>query len=183
MNHLLWPDWYFEDITYIPAGFFEKNKIRYLICDIDNTLVSYTDPLPTPPVLDFFETLEREGVQLAFVSNNSKQRVTTFAEPTGKPAVYSAAKPLRRGVRAAMNAIHATLEECAMLGDQLLTDGLAAKNIGMRMILVNPIKDDKKNMLFRTKRRIERPVLRNYLKQHAINDPRPWKSLKTRRKK
>lgn len=177
MNHLLWPDWYFEDITYIPVGFFRENRIKYLICDIDNTLVSYADPLPTPPVLKFFEMLEQEEVQLAFASNNNKQRVNTFAEPTGRPAIYSAAKPLRRGVRAAMNAMNATLEECAMMGDQLLTDGLAAKNIGIRMILVNPIRDDKKNMFFRTKRRIERPVLLNYLKQHAINDPKPWKNV------
>ncbi len=178
MSHYLWPDWYFDDITRIPSGFFKENNIKYLICDIDNTLVSYSDPLPTAPAWAFFKMLEDEGVQIAFASNNGKQRVITFAEAAGKPAVYSAAKPLRRGIRAAMNYMNAVPEQSAMLGDQLLTDGLAAKNIGIRMILVNPVKDNTKNVFFRTKRRIERPVLRNYLKQHAINDPVPWQAPK-----
>ena len=179
LKHPLWPDWYFEDITFIPPGFFKKNKIKYLICDIDNTLVTYADPTPTPTVHAFFALLEREGVKLAFASNNSKKRVKTFADGTGYPAIYGAGKPFGRGVRKAMNAMGAELDSCAMMGDQLLTDGLAALHRGMRMILVNPIKtDDKKNTIFRVKRRMERPIMRGYLKRHRINDPVPWKNLK-----
>ena len=183
MKHPLWPDFYFEDITFIPPGFFRNNKIKYLICDIDNTPVTYADPTPTPKVLSFFEMLEDEGVKLAFASNNSKKRVKTFADGTGYPAIYGAGKPFGRGVRKAMDAMGAELGSCAMMGDQLLTDGLAALHRGMRMILVNPINtDEKKNIVFRVKRRMERPIMRGYLKHHAINDAKPWKNLKKHEK-
>ena len=183
MKHPLWPDFYFEDITFIPPGFFKMNKIKYLICDIDNTLVTYADATPTPKALSFFKTLENEGVKLAFASNNSKQRVKTFADGTGYPAIYGAGKPFGKGVKRAMKEMGADLDSCAMLGDQLLTDGLAARHRGIRMILVNPIKtDEKKNLIFRVKRGLERPIMRGYLKKHTINDPVPWKIHKKHKK-
>ena len=40
-----------------------------LLCDIDNTLVTYDDPVPTPEVLRWIENMESSGVKIAFVSN------------------------------------------------------------------------------------------------------------------
>ena len=51
------------------------------------------------------------------------------------------------------------------MGDQILTDVLAGKIYGMRTILVPPIKD-KKNLFFKLKRLLERPVLNNFFKRH-----------------
>lgn len=169
----LWPDWYFESFSKIPAGFFKENNIRFLICDIDNTLVSYADSLPTPEVLSFFALAEKENVKIAFASNNEEKRVRRFARSAGKPAVHKAKKPLKRGIRAALNKLGASFEESAMLGDQLLTDGLAAKNIGIRMILVNPLRYDPSGLLFRMKRQIEKPILKSYLKHCPINSTLP----------
>ena len=52
--------------------------IGSLICDIDNTLVTYDDPEPTPEVREWFEAMEAAGVKIAFVSNNEKERVDLF---------------------------------------------------------------------------------------------------------
>lgn len=172
MKKYFWPDWYFEDFSHIPEGFFKKNNIRYLICDIDNTLVTYDESVPTPEVRGFFKRLKEEDVRLAFASNNDELRVQTFANDAGHPAVFNASKPFGKGVRKAMDRIKASSARCAMLGDQLLTDGLAARHVGVRMILVKPIKD-KPSILFRVKRRIERRILGNYLKKYRINDPDP----------
>lgn len=172
MKKYFWPDWYFEDFSHIPKGFFKKNDIRYLICDIDNTLVTYDESVPNPAVKGFFKRLAEENVKLAFASNNDELRVLTFANDAGHPAVFNASKPFGRGVRKAMDRIKASSERCAMLGDQLLTDGLAARHVGMRMILVKPIKD-KPSLLFRIKRFIEQRILKNYLRHFKINDPDP----------
>ena len=47
MNRILWPDWYFDDVSHIPDNFFASNNIRFLLCDIDNTLAPYS--AATPP--------------------------------------------------------------------------------------------------------------------------------------
>ncbi len=47
----------------------------------------------------------------------------------------------------------------AILGDQIFTDCLAAKRLGMKAYIVPPIKD-KKNLFFRFKRLLEKPFLR-----------------------
>ena len=179
MGTFLWPDWYFQGIHCIPKDFFEKNDIKYLISDIDNTLVTYDDPVPTPRAQRFLEMLSSAGVAVALASNNNQRRVKTFASSAGLPAVHSAAKPLRRGALKAMELIGADIEHCALIGDQLLTDGLTAENLGMRMILVDPVKNDSDaNLFFRFKRWIERPIMKRYLKEHPINDPTPWRRRK-----
>ena len=48
-----------------------------------------------------------------------------------------------------------------MLGDQLLTDALAAHLLGLRAIIVPPIRD-KKTAFVRFKRYLERPYIRAY---------------------
>ncbi|HPU18295.1 MAG TPA: HAD hydrolase-like protein, partial [Bacillota bacterium] len=59
-------------------------------------------------------------------------------------------------------------ERTAVLGDQLFTDVMAAKRLGIRAIVVTPIKD-KKSLLFRIKRACERPLLRKYKNTSGIN--------------
>ncbi len=120
----------------------------------------------------FLNNLKKEGVRVAFASNNEEQRVMTFANDAGHPAVFNALKPFGWGVKKAMKKIEAPAKECAMLGDQLLTDCLAARHVGMRMILVQPIKD-KNSLLFKIKRSCERHILKRYLKHFEINNPDP----------
>ena len=54
----------------------------------------------------------------------------------------------------------------AMLGDQLLTDAAAGKHIGLRTIIVPPIRD-KNNAFFRSKRAMEVRHIKKYLKIHG----------------
>ena len=182
MKRILWPDWYFTDISSIPDGFFRKNNIRYLLCDIDNTLAPYSADIPTATDKAFFERLRREGVKPAFVSNNNKTRVLTFAGDTGYPAVYDAGKPFGRGTGQAMAQLGAIPERSAFLGDQIFTDGLAARKAGIRMILVKPI-EDKPSLIFRIKRHFEKKSLDRYLERYDLDEPEPERRLKRKMKK
>ena len=51
------------------------------------------------------------------------------------------------------------------MGDQVFTDVWAARNAGIRVILVPPIKD-KTDVFTKFKRLLERPVMRKYRKKH-----------------
>ena len=57
------------------------------------------------------------------------------------------------------------LENTVMLGDQVFTDVFAGKRMGLRAILVKPIRD-KKTLFFRFKRWLEIPVLKTYNRIH-----------------
>ena len=52
------------------------------------------------------------------------------------------------------------------LGDQIFTDVVAARRMGLRAAVVPPIKD-KKTVFFRFKRLMERPIMRRYHKRAA----------------
>lgn len=111
---------------------------------------------------------------MAISSNNEHARVHLFAHHAGAHAVHKAGKPFARKTLKAMDHIGAKKENCVMLGDQIFTDGLAARNAGLRMILVDPIGKDLKGPVSAVKRFLEKPILRAYLKERRINDPEPY---------
>ena len=63
-----------------------------------------------------------------------------------------------------MEAMGTTYADTAVLGDQIFTDVLAGKRLGLRCILVKPIKD-KKSLFFFFKRLLEKPFLYLYKKK------------------
>ena len=69
-------------------------------------------------------------------------------------------------MRRAMRGMGCDASDTAMLGDQLLTDALAGNLLGLRVLIVPPIRD-KKTAFVRFKRWLERPVIRRYYKKHG----------------
>lgn len=165
----LWPQWYFEDISHIPDGFFQAQGIEYLISDIDNTLVSYDDPTPTLEALAFFNRLEKENVKILLVSNNEKERVSLFVGNHPYPWVGKAAKPLTFRMRKMLEKEQVNLKSCAFLGDQIFTDGLTAKFLSVPMILVKPVAGDKGMPFFGVKRKLEKIILKGYPEKQQTN--------------
>lgn len=163
------PDFYFDNVYAITPAFLAAEGVRALIMDIDNTLVTYDDADPTPEVLAWFETLTAAGIKLSFVSNNHKERVERFNEKLGYFAMYDASKPSRKALRRALAAMQTTIADTFMVGDQVFTDVYAAKRLGLRAVLVKPIKD-KTTLFVRTKRWFEKPVLRYYRKREAARN-------------
>lgn len=139
---------------------------RALLCDIDNTLVTYDDPRPTPEVLRWIKEMEESGIMIAFVSNNERERVELFNEELGFVWYAKAGKPKTKFLDAAVRDLGIGKNEAVLLGDQLLTDCAAAKRYGIPAIIVPPIKD-KKTLFFRFKRWIEIPYMKKYRKTHT----------------
>ena len=166
LDKYLRPDFIFDTFRDVTPEFCKENGIKTIISDIDNTLVTYDDAEPTPEVMAWYKALYESDVRVAFVSNNDWDRVTLFNKKIGTVALAKSGKPLCGGVRRAMMELGGEKESTVLLGDQLLTDIMAAKRFGIRGIVVPPIKD-KKSLFFRAQRASERPYMKKYLKEQG----------------
>ena len=152
------PDFEFKSVYDIGDDFFKSENIRYLLIDIDNTLVADNAPDATEEAISFLKGLEEKGIAFHLVSNNSKERVMSFNKNLNFPATYRAKKPSARKIRKIMREMGAKKEETALIGDQIFTDLLAAKNAKIRMILVKHINTKIENNFFKVKRFLEKLV-------------------------
>jgi len=132
-----------------------------LICDIDNTLVTYDDPEPTEQVLEWISGMNKAGITVSFVSNNDWDRVKLFNKNLGFVAYAKSGKPSTKNLAAACRDLGIDKKKAVLLGDQLLTDCAAAKRFGIKAIIVPPIKD-KTNLFFKSKRLIEKPYVAKF---------------------
>ena len=182
MKDFLTPDYMFGTFRDVTPEFLQSIGVRALLIDIDNTLAPYEQPDPDERIMHWFAELEKNGIQASLVSNNGKERVERFAEPLvesfGIVAYPNSGKPFAGTLECAMETMGVTPAETAMLGDQILTDCFAGKHIGLRAIIVPPIKD-KTNLFFRFKRVLERPFIRKYARLNGHQEwMRFWKVTK-----
>jgi HAD superfamily phosphatase (TIGR01668 family) len=157
------PEYRFERFDDVTVEFLQDLGIKGVLLDIDNTLEPYEHSLPGDHVIAWFDSLHRVGIRTAFVSNNDWERVILFNRDLQIPAYAKAGKPFKRNLLRAMKDIETDREHTIFIGDQILTDVWAAHNAGIRAILVPPI-NDKKDLLTKFKRLLERPILRKYEK-------------------
>ena len=167
MMHLFLPDDYQPDIYCYDAQYLLARGKRYLMCDIDNTLVTYDDPEPTERLLLWLAELADAGITVGFISNNTAERVERFNRSLGYRAYPDAHKPLTGAMKQFLAEIGCKKEEVAHVGDQIFTDVCMAHACGITALLLPPIKD-KKTFFFRFKRVLEKPFLAYFIKKHKI---------------
>lgn len=152
------PDYEYKSIFRIETDFFKRENIDFLLIDIDNTLVADNAPDATEDAVLFLKRLEREGIKFHLVSNNNSERVESFNRGLNYPILSKAGKPRKKKLNEVLKQMNADKSRTALIGDQIFTDLLAAKNAGIRMILVSPINTDIENNFFKVKRFLERLV-------------------------
>ena len=167
MRNPMMPDYMFRAFDEITPAFLRELGVKAILADIDNTLAPYEQPEPDERIKGWIASLAEAGIGIAFVSNNDWERVELFNRTLGIPAYAKSGKPFKKNLVKAMNDLGGTLETTVMLGDQLLTDALAGHNLGVRCLIVPPIRD-KKNAFFRFKRWLEKPVVRKFKKRNGI---------------
>lgn len=139
MPFSLLPTMVTDSLTDITPALLEREGIRLLMLDFDNTVVPYTTDVPTADMEVWLRCMIRVGVRLCVVSNSKKPRVRRFCRKYGIPCVTHAGKPGTRGIREAMAEFGAEPGECALVGDQIFTDTLGANRAGIRCVLVKAI--------------------------------------------
>ena len=161
------PSEHVKTIYDIKPEYLKEKGIKGIITDLDNTLVPWDVENATPEVIDWFQSMEKQGISIMIISNNKLNRVKIFSEPLGTPYVFSAKKPLRRSFNKAAKEMGLKKEEVVVIGDQLLTDVLGGNLAGFYTILVVPIvQTDAK--ITRVNRAIERKILNYFRKKGKL---------------
>ena len=164
MGISLVPDYIFDKFDLASAEFLSSIGVRGIVLDIDNTLEPYENPTPGEHVVRWLSELNACGIKAAFVSNNNSKRVNKFNESLCLPAYPNGAKPFKHNVLRAMRDMGTDSSSTALMGDQIFTDVWAARNAGIKAILVSPIKD-KKDPFTRFKRVLENVFINKYEKR------------------
>lgn len=167
MRKWLTPDAMFRTYREVTPEYLQSLGVRAVLADIDNTLAPYEQSVPDADIRAWVEDLHAAGIRLALVSNNDRERVETFNRSLGVLAFWKSGKPGVKNLRRAMAEFGTDCTSTVVLGDQLLTDALAGKRLGLRVLIVPPIKD-KTSLFFRFKRLCERPIIRRFKRQHGI---------------
>ncbi|AGA69885.1 HAD phosphatase subfamily IIIA [Desulfitobacterium dichloroeliminans LMG P-21439] len=142
MFDLFRPTFQADSLDSISMDLLERDGIRGLILDLDNTMTPWNDVEVGPKVEAWFKKLQEAGIKACVVSNNKrKQRVAVVADRLGIPFVFRATKPRRKAFRAGMNILGTGTTDTAVIGDQLFTDILGGNRMGLYTILVLPISD------------------------------------------
>lgn len=133
------PTWMVKSIYQVSPQQLQKNGIRAVFSDLDNTLIAWNNPDGTPELRQWMLELRQAGIPLIVISNNSKQRVTKATATLKLPFISRAMKPLSFGITRARRKLGLKKHEVVMVGDQLMTDVAAANRAGVYSILVQPL--------------------------------------------
>ena len=149
------PTYVARNVYEIDINKFEKLKVKCILCDLDNTLDAYYQKTPSPEALEFFRRLKEKNIELILTSNNTKARVSKYAETLGVKYTYSCKKPLTRR------------------GDQVFTDVLFANKLKIRSILCDNLVS--KDQFFTKINKFFDKYIRRYLKKH--NKLTNWREI------
>ena len=164
------PKQYVKSVFEIDYNKLYEKGIRLILTDLDNTLISYKETEPQVMQYQWLKMVKDMGFEVIIVSNNShKERVSHFADLFDVPFINLALKPTKIGIKKALKKARKQYkpEEVVALGDQLMTDVLAANRMAFYTILVQAV--DKKSDILPTRlnRRLERHVLKVLAKKES----------------
>ena len=124
-----------ESIFEIDLSFYEKLGIKYVFADLDNTLDSYKQATPLERAKNLKRDLERNGIELIIVSNNTGSRVQKYSKELGVRHFSSLAKPFSFKIKKIMKRANIKPESVVMIGDQIVTDISCANGEKIKTVL------------------------------------------------
>lgn len=161
------PNAYFDSVYDIKIDDLAKQGVRGLIIDLDNTLIP-RDRKETPDkLLKWLERIEEKGLKICIVSNNKNSRGREISNKINKPVIAMAKKPARSAFKKALDILKTEPSETVVIGDQLFTDVFGGKRMGLKTILVVPLKG-KEFFTTAIMRRFERRILKRLLEDKQL---------------
>lgn len=156
---IYYPNAYLKSVEDITIDFLNKNNIKALILDVDNTLIDYYKNLAESKK-QWSKKLQENGVILYILSNtNKEEKVKTVSEALNIPYEFFAKKPSKKGFIKIQKKINIKPENIGVVGDQIFTDVVGGNRCKMFTILVEPV--DKKDYWYTAwKRPLERIIKR-----------------------
>ena len=167
MFEKFFPSEYYESAYAIDYERLYKDGYRAIIYDIDNTLVPHGAPADER-ALALMDRLKGLGFDITFLSNNDSKRVDMFNEKINAHTIPKAGKPKMKMYIKAMVDMGSDCRNTIFVGDQIFTDIWGAKQADIRSFLVKPIDTDTDEIQIVFKRKLEKIVLKQFLKGHKL---------------
>ena len=158
---LLKPNIKLKKITDITVDLLKKHNIDSLILDIDNTMSTHHVEVLTDGLTAWLAMMKENGIKLIVLSNSKEERVNPFANRIGLDYISLGLKPLPSGYIRALKMLKSKRKNTAIVGDQIFTDVLGGNFVGVKTILLTPIKLES-TPGFRFKRKIETYIYKIY---------------------
>jgi len=162
------PDEMVDSVFDINYDRFYAAGVRGIIFDIDNTLATFDIAKPCDETTTLLRNLVEKGFKVAFLSNNSKERVVVFNEDLGYPHIWRAKKPRLYGLWTLVKIMGFSRKKVILVGDQIFTDCWVGNRAGIYTILTKRIAD-RDEWQVKLKRIPEKIVLSAYRRHHNEN--------------
>jgi len=162
-------DQYAKNVFEIDLKELQSLGKKVIFTDLDNTLVGSKVLHPTPEIMAFIDDAKKLGFEILIMSNNNFQRVALFSKDLDITAHHKALKPLK--LKMARILKQYKRDEVVMIGDQLMTDVLVAKRLGLYTILVEPIELKQDEKRTKINRQLEKIVVRSLRKRNLPVPP------------
>lgn len=130
------PDAYYKDIYTIDYDKLKRTGIKNIFFDVDNTIITYEENIPSKELVDFINKLKKE-FNIEVISNSKSKRVLKIINKLEISGYYFSMKPLKKNYKKIMKKYKK--EECIFIGDQFMTDVIGAKRNDLKIILVDRI--------------------------------------------
>lgn len=132
--------WRARSLFSIPPSWFEGQGFSALLTDLDNTLASAYDKLPSQRAIDSVANLKKRGIKVYLVSNNTGRRCARFARALGADGYLAEAKkPKSHRIEDFLKERGIPKGKAVMVGDQIFTDAEAAKGAGLSFVLTEKL--------------------------------------------
>jgi len=132
-------------------------NIRGVTLDLDNTIVPWFTSTLEPGIAQWVRSVTGLGIRLCLITNNYGAQSKDVASELELPLVRGALKPLPAAFSRCLHTLGTEPQNTLAIGDQLFTDVLGAKIVGMKAVYVRPLAT-RAFITTRFLRMIERPV-------------------------
>src|ERR1700676_2599678 len=133
------PDEHADSLPEVSLDALAQLGVRGIVVDLDNTVCAYRRPELAPGVAEWVRAARERGFALVLVSNNFTERVASVGAQLEIPVVPNALKPLPFAFLRALKLLGTPRRATVVIGDQLFTDVVGAKLLGLRSVLTKPL--------------------------------------------
>lgn len=132
------PDYFFRHYTELDINWLKKKKIKTILSDLDSTLIPHNEN-NCKTFEKWSKQLKEHNIELIVVSNNHQQRVNKFTDNYNLLGYGHCNKPFTKKIKTIIKEKNIEIEKSILIGDQVFTDILSGKKIGIKTALIYPL--------------------------------------------
>lgn len=170
LNYYIPTDVY-KNVFEIPYEKLYAEGKKILLFDLDNTLISYNESVPSEKLICLRNKLKEIGFLIYILSNNKISRVEKFNEKFRADGfAYRLLKPfksrMKKFIEREIINENVSLNNILFIGDQLLTDTVCCNKIGIDIYLIKTIDRESQSFFITINRSREKSVIKKIAKKN-----------------